>query len=66
MMHGDYWGMGWGMWIIPVLFVVLIIFLTRNNNVQSQNETPLGILKKRYAKGEITKEQYEEMKKNIL
>lgn len=65
-MHGDYWGMGWGMWIIPVLFVVLIIFLTRNNNVQSQNETPLGILKKRYAKGEITKEQYEEMKKNIL
>ncbi len=64
MMHGDYWGMGWGMWIIPVLFVVLIIFLTRNNNVQSQNETPLGILKKRYAKGEITKEQYEEMKKN--
>ncbi|PKP29246.1 MAG: electron transporter RnfE [Bacteroidetes bacterium HGW-Bacteroidetes-18] len=61
-MHGDYWGM----WIIPVLFVVLIIFLTRNNNVQSQNETPLGILKKRYAKGEITKEQYEEMKKNIL
>ncbi len=62
MMHGDYWGM----WIIPVLFVVLIIFLTRNNNVQSQNETPLGILKKRYAKGEITKEQYEEMKKNIL
>lgn len=66
MMHGDYWGMGWGMWIIPVLFVVLIIFLFRNNNVQSQNETPLEILKKRYAKGEITKEQFEEMKKNIL
>jgi putative membrane protein len=66
MMHGDYCGMGWGMWIIPVLFVVLIIFLTRNNNVQSQNETSLEILKKRYVKGEIIKEQYEEMKKNIL
>lgn len=66
MMHGDYWGMGWAMWLIPIIIVVLIIFLTRNNNVQSQKETPLDILRKRYAKGEITKEQFDEMKKNIL
>ena len=65
MMNHDYWGMGWGMWIIPALIVVLIIFLFRNNNVQSQKETPLEILKKRYAKGEITKEQFLEMKNNI-
>jgi len=33
------------------------------NNTYKRNETPLDILKKRYANGEITKEQFEEMKK---
>lgn len=66
MMHGDYWGMGWGMWFIPLLIIALIIFLYLNNNSSSQKETPMEILKKRYAKGEITKEQFDEMKKNIL
>jgi putative membrane protein len=56
--------MGWGMWFIPVLVIVLIIFLFRNTNVQSQTESPLEILKKRYAKGEITKEQVDEIKRN--
>ncbi len=31
-----------------------------------QNETALEILKKRYARGEITKEEYETMKADIL
>lgn len=30
------------------------------------SETALEILKKRYAKGEITKEEFDQMKKNIL
>jgi len=64
-MDGQYWGMGWGMWFIPLLIIALIIFLYKNNNSSTQKETPMEILKKRYAKGEITKEQYEEMKKNI-
>jgi putative membrane protein len=29
------------------------------------NETPLDILKKRYAKGDITKEEFESLKKDI-
>ncbi len=32
---------------------------------EQQSETALDILKKRYAKGEITQEQFEEMKKNL-
>ena len=30
------------------------------------SETPMDILKKRYAKGEITKNEYEQMKRDIL
>ena len=63
------WGMGWGMWFIPLLIILLIYFLVKNNwqtkDGQSA-ESPMEILKKRYAKGEITKEQFEEMKKDIL
>ena len=35
------------------------------DSIEQQSETALDILKKRYAKGEITQEQFEEMKKNI-
>lgn len=66
MTHGYYWGMGWGMWLIPIIVIVLLVLFLRNNKTsQPHNETPLDILKKRYAKGEITREQFDEMKRNI-
>ena len=37
----------------------------QHNPLSAQNETPLELLKKRFVKGEITKEEYEEMKKII-
>lgn len=62
------WGMGCGMWLIP-LIALLVIYLLIKNNFRNKNgqskESPFDILKERYAKGEITKEQFEEMKKNI-
>jgi putative membrane protein len=68
MMSNPYWGMGWGMWFIPLL-VILVIYLLIKNNSQTKSEqgseTPMEILKKRYANGEITKEQFEEIKKDI-
>ena len=68
MMSNPYWGMGRGMWFIPLL-VILVIYLLIKNNSQTKSEqctqTPMEILKKRYANGEITKQQFEEMKKDI-
>lgn len=67
---------GWGWWmvfgvILMVLFwggiITLIIWgigrLTRRGAISKQ--TPLEIAKERYARGEITKEQFEQMKKDL-
>ena len=70
---------GW-FWLIPVglvvVFLVLGFFARRRPGsmpfscfpprVDSQSqEKPLDILKHRYARGELTKEQYEQMKRDI-
>lgn len=38
---------------------------SRDHREGRESETALEILKKRYAKGEITKEEYEEMKRDL-
>lgn len=58
------------MWIIFLIVIGLLIYFfvqTQKTKGQTptQNESPLDILKRRYAKGEITKEEYEQMKKDI-
>jgi len=72
--------MGWGgMWfggifwlLILGLIVWAVITLVNNNNRRnSQNYLPpseedaLEILKKRYARGEITREQFDQMKRDL-
>ncbi|HEY9204507.1 MAG TPA: SHOCT domain-containing protein [Candidatus Methanoperedens sp.] len=67
-------GMGFGMGIgaiIMVLFwgaVIWLVISLINAGTQKPEGTPesaLAILKKRYARGEITKEQYFEMEKDL-
>ena len=70
MWHDMGWGgmwFGWVFWIIIIGLVVYAIVRATTGRQQSQssNETSLDILKKRYAQGEITKEQFEEMKKDL-
>ncbi len=53
-------------WVLVILGVIwLVLTLTRSGQtaaVLPAANKPLDILRERYAKGEITKEQYEEMK----
>ena len=74
LMYGYHLGMGWmlfGMilWIFIVVCAVLVVlWLLRKSGKAMQShkiDTALEILKKRYVQGEITREQYEEMKKDI-
>ena len=61
--------MGFGM-IFMVIFWGAVTWIVVNLVNQSQSssrkdEDPMEILKQRYAKGEISKKQYEEMKKDL-
>lgn len=68
-----FFGGGWMMifWWILIIAVVLVLFrmLMKNNTgnptEEKQNESPLEILKRRYASGEITKEEFKERKNDL-
>ena len=66
--HMDYGYGGVIMWIILILIIgVIAYFVIKGQKLipKDGEETPLEILKKRYAKGEITKQEFEKMKKDI-
>ncbi|MAP34270.1 MAG: hypothetical protein CME75_00420 [Halomonas sp.] len=54
-------------WIIVLGVIVLGIFLYlgKNGSKMGKRETPLEILNRRFANGEITKEEFEEQKRII-
>ena len=62
-----------GMYLWMLLFVILIAaaiyWFARDKKSKTNSplsgETPFDILKKRYAKGEITREEFERMKKDL-
>lgn len=56
-----YWGMHLFWWVFW-LIIVIWIFVTPYDipGQRTKTDTPINILKKRYAKGEITKEEFEE------
>ena len=73
-MMDDWRHMSWGfggvfMWLIfLVLIVAVIYFVVRGEKWMKRggsDETPLDILKKRYARGEITRKEYLAMKKEL-
>jgi putative membrane protein len=78
--HGDYYGwMGWWMPLFPILmFVIALVFLWGMFGRQGWHRggppartsgeaspSPLEIAKLRYARGELTREEFEEMKRTL-
>jgi putative membrane protein len=71
-MHWDYgWGTGfgfggvfmilfWGLGILGIAYLVKVIAGSAQKG--DKEESALDILKKRYAKGEISKEEFEKMR----
>ena len=61
---GHFGGMHLIWWIIWLIFIVWIFLIPTDIPYQkTKKDSPLDILKKRLAKGEISKEEYEESKK---
>ncbi len=66
-------GMGWWMLIGSVWFVFfwgLLVWLvlsvvSRSRKAPDTGDTPLEILKRRYARGEITKEDFDRMRRDV-
>lgn len=59
------------MWVLFLILIAVVTYLvikaTKTKGfVASTAETPLAILKKRYAKGEITRQEFEKMKKDLV
>ncbi|MEE8423653.1 MAG: SHOCT domain-containing protein [Thermodesulfobacteriota bacterium] len=73
------WSGMWGFPLMPIIFIIFIavclLMMFRGGMMcgsrhgqghrEGEPESSLEILKKRYARGEITKEEFEEMKKGI-
>lgn len=67
-------GYGTWSWILEVLFlllilagvILLVVWVFRQAGGGITQQTSLEILKMRYAKGEITKEEYLETRKDLL
>ncbi|HEX7400705.1 MAG TPA: SHOCT domain-containing protein [candidate division Zixibacteria bacterium] len=72
MMWGDHWMFGGFMWIFWILIIIGLFFLVKwlveqsRSNQTRQDESSLEILRKRYAKGEINKEEFEQKKKDLM
>ncbi len=62
-----FWGMHWIWWILWIVFLVWVFATPWEVPGQRiKKETPLDILERRYAAGEIDSEEFEERKKALL
>ena len=71
--RGWMWGFGMGLgglvmlafWGALIVGVVLVIRTLSGGHRGRWHGTPIDVLKRRYAAGEITREQYEQMRKDL-
>ena len=67
--HNWMWGMHWLWWIVWIAIGALVVFLILRGRSAGgrppSGESPLEILERRYAAGEITTEEFEDRKKRL-
>ena len=71
MMWGSHWMIGGYSWIVWLAILAVVIYLAKTilqsppRRRDDHTESPMEILKKRYAHGDITKDEFEERKKTL-
>lgn len=64
----DMWGfivMVFMMALVAVGIVLVVRYLSQGNGTPRPSQSALDVLKMRYAKGELSKDEFEKMKKDI-
>ena len=64
--YGPGWWPMWGLgWVIPVVVIFVVIAFLGRLRKGPRTDRALDILRERYARGEITKEDFERMKRDL-
>ena len=72
MQHMRGWGWGGHMWILGIVCIVFIVVIVlvvvnalQSKKEEGETESPMDVLKKRYARGEIDDEEFERKKERL-
>jgi putative membrane protein len=70
MMNGNDYGWGFGTALVCLIFLALFVTIIMHSirahhHERASKPNPLEIVNERYAKGEIKKDEYEQLKKDL-